>query len=109
MHQGLKKGDALLDIPANVEYFVTTSALVDGCIALLDRQSHEQKFWPLSEVYERIAKQSIKVLRKDAPKVALYEQQSPQLLARLKRASQAVRKVIETATELGVSFDKAFR
>lgn len=109
MHKGLKKGDALLDVAANAQYYVMNSMLVDGCISLLDRESHEQKFWPLSEVYERIAKQSIKVLRQDAPKVPLYEQQSPQLLARLKCASQAVRQVIETATALGVSFDKAFR
>lgn len=109
MHKGLRKGDALLDVAANTQYYVMNSMLVDGCISLLDRESHEQKFWPLSEVYERIAKQSIKVLRQDAPKVPLHEQQSPQLLARLKRASQAVRKVLETASELGVSFDKAFR
>lgn len=109
MHKGLKKGDALLDVAANAQYYVMNSMLVDGCISLLDRESHEQKFWPLSEVYERITKQSIKVLRQDAPKVPLYEQQSPQLLARLKCASQAVRQVIETATALGVSFDKAFR
>lgn len=109
MHKGLKKGDALLDVTSKAQYYVMNSMLVDGCISLLDRNSHEQKFWPLSDVYERIAKQSIKVLRQDAPKIPLHEQQSPQLLARLKLASQAVRKVIETATELGVSFDKAFR
>lgn len=109
MHKGLRKGDALLDVASNVQYYVMNSMLMDGCISLLDRESHEQKFLPLSDVYERIAKQSIKVLRQDAPKIPLHEQQSPQLLARLKRASQAVRTVIETATELGVSFDKAFR
>ncbi|OOH84713.1 DDE-type integrase/transposase/recombinase [Comamonas kerstersii] len=109
MHKGLRKGDALLDVASNAQYYVMNSTLVDGCISLLDRETHEQKFWPLSEVYERIAKQSIKVLCQDAPKVPLHEQQSPRLLARLKCASQAVRKVLETATELGVSFDKAFR
>ena len=62
MHKGLRKGDALLDVASNAQYYVMNSTLVDGCISLLDRETHEQKFWPLSEVYERIAKQSIKVL-----------------------------------------------
>lgn len=109
MNAGLRKGDALVDITGNAEYYVMNSVLTDGCISLLDRQRHEPKFWPLNDVYDRIAKQSIKVIRQDAPKIPLHEQQNPQLLARLKCASQAVRKVMETATELGVSFDKAFR
>ncbi|ANY61064.1 hypothetical protein MA05_01850 [Comamonas aquatica] len=109
MNAGLRKGDALVDTTSNAEYYVMNSGLVDGCISLLDRNSHEQKFLPQFEVYERIAKQSIKVLRQDAPKVEAYEHQNPAFLARLQRCTKAVRKVLDTAQELGISFDKAFR
>lgn len=107
MQRGLKKGDVLKETTSGKEFCVMDSIQFDGRISLLDRQSNQPLYWPSQDIYQRISNQMFTVVRKDAPAVSLVEQDSPSFLARLKWATQSLQKVLQTASELGVSFDKA--
>lgn len=109
MQRGLKRGDVLKETTSGKEFCVMDSIQFDGRISLLDRQSHLSIFLPLQDVYQRIAEQALKVVRKDAPVVPLVEHDSAAFLARLKWATKSLQAVFKTASKLGVSFDEAFR
>lgn len=109
MHKGLKQGDAIREVASGAEFYVMNSWTIDGCIPVLDRSTHTQRFLPLRDVYEQISNQTLTVHRKDAPVVSVTEHESHQFLERLKWATSSLRKVLNTAKELGISFDKAFR
>ena len=108
MNRGLQKGDALHDRTTGVEYYVVDSTLVDGCIQLLDRSSRQTAYRPLQNVYEGISSQTIKLHRKDEPKVPLLAHEGPAFLEHLRWTTKCLRKVLDTVTQLGMSFEKAF-
>lgn len=110
MSRYLHEGDVLTTStdPDSPSYIVFSEKPTAGCIKVFDRAALAEKYLTVDEVYRNLASHTWTVLRPNAPCVPLISQQNTQLTFELQRANAALRKVLDTAKQCGMSFKRAY-